>query len=96
MTFYDVVDEFAARCGITKTLSKEYCLQMLDLIMEAMRAEDTIKIYGFGSLIPFTRKSKPVLSVNTHEWVDSKPRKSIRFVVGDKFEAELNEEPVRQ
>lgn len=92
MTFYDIVDEFAARCGITKSLSKELCLQMLDVIMEAIRAEDPIRIYGFGSLIPFTRKSKPVKSVNTGEWVDSKARKSVRFVLGDKFEAELNEE----
>lgn len=54
MNYLDIVDNFSYRSGRTKTESKEICDQMLTLIMDALKADEPINVYGFCVLEPYT------------------------------------------
>lgn len=89
MTFIEFSRAFAEATGRTYTESKEICNSMKDLIMSVMQEGESIEVNGFGALEPFSRTPHKVKNFD-QEWIMTKPKKLVRFRIGQKFIDELN------
>lgn len=80
----DLVDEFAAKHGITKAKSREMVDDVFDLIQKGLQVDRQVKISGFGTIEAVSRKPRTAKNPQTGKAMEIQPGYRIRVKVSKK------------
>jgi len=90
MTKVDIVENIYEKVGFSKKEVTNIVESIFDIIKEALRQEDKIKISGFGNFV--VRKKRPRRGRNpqTGEDIEISPRRILTFKPSQVLKAALN------
>jgi len=86
----DLADAVAKAAGIKKELAKKTVQSVFDYIVNAVTAEQTVTVSGFGVFKPVTRAARTGRNPQTGETIQIPERYSVAFKPYGKFKENMN------
>ncbi|MDE6018099.1 MAG: HU family DNA-binding protein [Muribaculaceae bacterium] len=79
----DLVNEIAAKAGLTKEDSKKALNAVLESIGQALANEDKVQLIGFGTFAVVEKPSREGINPRTKEKIQIPARKVVKFKPAD-------------
>ncbi|MDE6022640.1 MAG: HU family DNA-binding protein [Muribaculaceae bacterium] len=79
----DLVNEIAAKAGLTKVDSKAALDAVLESISQALANEDKVQLIGFGTFAVVEKPSREGINPRTKEKIQIPARKVVKFKPAD-------------
>jgi len=92
MTKKEFIAQIATKTGMSRALVSEVLDAAGQTAIDTMKAGEKLKITGFGTFEPYTRKERMVRSIRTGEQVLMPSLVTISFKASDKVREVLNKE----
>ena len=92
MNRIDVVNELAAKLGITSCQSRKFLQAFEEVLTEALLEDETIGFHGFGSFAPWKQVERPGRNPRNGTPCQITPRVSVKFKPGKFLLNTLNEQ----
>jgi len=78
----ELITRLASECGMSKEATGKVVNSLLTIISQALAAEDTVKLVGFGTFSVTRRPSRRVRLPQTGKLINIPARKAVRFKAG--------------
>ncbi|MCM1319558.1 MAG: HU family DNA-binding protein [Muribaculaceae bacterium] len=75
----DLINEIAAKAGISKTNAKAALDATLESIAQALANEDKVSLIGFGTFSVITKEARTGINPRTKEKIEIPARKAVKF-----------------
>lgn len=82
MTKTDLINEIAAKAGLTKVQAKAALDATLESISQALVNDDKVQLIGFGTFAVVEKPARKGLNPQTKEVIDIPARKVVKFKPG--------------
>lgn len=79
MTKTDLVNEIAAKAGLTKAAAKAALDATLESIEQALNNDDKVQLLGFGTFQTVLREERQCINPRTGEKLTIPARKQVKF-----------------
>ncbi len=79
----DLVNEVAAKAGLTKEDSKKAVNAVLESISQALVNEDKVQLIGFGTFAVVEKPAREGINPRTKEKIQIEARKVVKFKQAD-------------
>ncbi len=79
----DLVNEVAAKAGLTKEDSKKAVNAVLESISQALVNEDKVQLIGFGTFAVVEKPAREGINPRTKEKIQIEARKVVKFKPAD-------------
>jgi DNA-binding protein HU-beta len=90
MTKAELVAAIADKTGLNRTQAKDALEAVLASVTESLKAGQEVRLVGFGSFVPVTRKAGTARNPRTGATVKRPASKTARFRVGEGLKSALN------
>jgi DNA-binding protein HU-beta len=90
MTKAELISAIADKAGLTKNQAKDSLEAFVDAVTGSLKAGNEVRLVGFGSFVPVTRKAGTARNPRTGESVKRPASKTARFRVGEGLKSALN------
>ena len=90
MTKAELIDAIAARAKLTRAQAKAALEAYVDVVTDALKAGEEVRLVGFGSFIPVDRPSGLSRNPRTGAQVKRKASRTARFRIGEGLKGALN------
>lgn len=88
----DLINKIAKSCNLTKKKSEEVVVSIFEEIASALGRGKTYEILGYGRFCISERKARKGRNPKTGEELDLPSSKTVRFKVGRKLKAAVQED----
>lgn len=82
MTKTDLVNEIAAKAGLTKVQAKAALDATLESISQALANDDKVQLIGFGTFSVVNKPAREGINPRTKEKIKIAARKAVKFKAG--------------
>ena len=90
MTKAELIDAIAARAKLTRAQAKAALEAYVDVVTDALKAGEEVRLVGFGSFIPVDRPAGLSRNPRTGAQVKRKASRTARFRIGEGLKGALN------
>ncbi len=90
MTKAELVAAIADKTGLNRTQAKDALEAVLESVTASLKSGQEVRLVGFGSFVPVTRKAGTARNPRTGETVKRAASKTARFRVGEGLKNALN------
>lgn len=85
----ELIDQIAAKAGLSKADSKKAIEATLEAIKEALAANDKVALVGFGTFAVNERPAREGINPATKEKIQIEAKKVVKFKAGAELNAAL-------
>ena len=86
----ELVTAISEKTGLSKVQAKDALEAFVDAVTESLKAGAEVRLVGFGSFVPVSRKAGLARNPRTGETVKRAASKTARFRVGEGLKSALN------
>ena len=86
----ELVTAISEKTGLSKVQAKDALEAFVDAVTESLKAGAEVRLVGFGSFVPVSRKAGLARNPRTGEAVKRAASKTARFRVGEGLKSALN------
>ena len=90
MTKAELISAIADKAGLSKNQSRDALEAFLSSVTASLKAGKEVRLVGFGSFVPVSRKAGTARNPRTGETVKRPASKTARFRVGEGLKSALN------
>lgn len=90
MTKAELVAAIADRAGINKTQAKDALEAFISSVAHSLKADDEVRLVGFGSFVPVKRPAGAARNPRTGETVARPASRTCKFRAGEALKNALN------
>jgi DNA-binding protein HU-beta len=90
MTKAELIDAIAARAKLNRAQAKAALEAYVDVVTDALKAGEEVRLVGFGSFIPVDRPAGLSRNPRTGAQVKRKASRTARFRIGEGLKGALN------
>jgi DNA-binding protein HU-beta len=90
MTKAELISAIAEKAGLSKNQSREALEAFLSSVTASLKSGKEVRLVGFGSFVPVSRKAGTARNPRTGETVKRPASKTARFRVGEGLKTALN------
>ena len=85
-----LVTAISEKTGLSKVQAKDALAAFVDAVTESLKGGAEVRLVGFGSFVPVSRKAGLARNPRTGETVKRAASKTARFRVGEGLKSALN------
>ena len=86
----ELVTAISEKTGLSKVQAKDALEAFVDAVTESLKGGSEVRLVGFGSFVPVSRKAGLARNPRTGETVKRAASKTARFRVGEGLKSALN------
>jgi DNA-binding protein HU-beta len=86
----ELVTAISEKTGLSKVQAKDALEAFVDAVTESLKSGAEVRLVGFGSFVPVSRKAGLARNPRTGETVKRAASKTARFRVGEGLKSALN------
>ena len=86
----ELVTAISEKTGLSKVQAKDALEAFVDAVTESLKSGAEVRLVGFGSFVPVSRKAGLARNPRTGETVKRAALKTARFRVGEGLKSALN------